>query len=71
MNKIFCIATYLFVTSPLLIGADQPVDKIFSLDLVQIVAEVMGKGPLRMSFKDLEGISSFPHLIQMPSKKSK
>lgn len=60
--------TYLLCASPFLIGADQPVYKIFRLDLIKIVAEIMGKGPLRMSFEDLEGIFSFP---QMPSKESK
>ena len=61
----------MFFTSPFLIGADQPVYKIFSLHLIKIVAEVMGKGPLGMSFEDLEGISSFSHLIEAPSKESK
>lgn len=57
-------------TSPLL-GAGQPLHKSFSLDFIQIAAKIMTKGPLGMSFEDLEDIASFSHLIVTPSGESR
>lgn len=61
----------LLFSSPFSFGAGQPLHKIFSLNLIKVVGQVAGEGPIRMPFDVSDVVLSFFFkLMHMPTKRS-